>query len=127
MIVVEAERDFGPLMVSGKDTLMKLRDRMLWTVLVAAAGFSGCAVCDTCDDFPAPCVGPNCGQNGMATSYTGVPVMGVGTPSAPMANDSAGPGPMMPAASMPPGQPMTAPSTPAVNPGTPPSPMETPR
>jgi hypothetical protein len=32
-------------------------------LLVAAgllAGSGGCAQCDTCDDFPAPCTGPNC-------------------------------------------------------------------
>jgi hypothetical protein len=34
----------------------------LLMLIVAAAGFAGCAVCDTCDDFPVPCVGPNCGQ-----------------------------------------------------------------
>jgi hypothetical protein len=26
-----------------------------------AVGAVGCAHCDTCDDFPAPCTGPNCG------------------------------------------------------------------
>lgn len=31
---------------------------------LALAAATGCAQCDTCDDFPAPCVGPNCGQNG---------------------------------------------------------------
>ena len=34
---------------------------------MALAGATGCAQCDTCDDFPAPCTGPNCGQNGYAT------------------------------------------------------------
>jgi hypothetical protein len=32
-------------------------------LLVAAgllAGSGGCAQCDHCDDFPAPCTGPNC-------------------------------------------------------------------
>ena len=39
----------------------------LLVVGLALAGVTGCAQCDTCDDFPAPCVGPNCGQNGFAT------------------------------------------------------------
>jgi hypothetical protein len=34
------------------------------SALLVAAGLSivafGCAQCDTCDDFPAPCSGPNC-------------------------------------------------------------------
>jgi len=38
----------------------------LLMAVAVAAGVVGCAQCDTCDDFPAPCVGPNCGQN----SYT---------------------------------------------------------
>ena len=39
----------------------------LSSLLVAAglaAGTVGCAQCDTCDDFPAPCIGPNCGVAG---------------------------------------------------------------
>jgi hypothetical protein len=36
----------------------------LSALLLVAAGLSisavGCAQCDTCDDFPAPCTGPNC-------------------------------------------------------------------
>ena len=39
----------------------------LLLVGLAIAGATGCAQCDTCDDFPAPCVGPNCGQNGYNT------------------------------------------------------------
>jgi hypothetical protein len=40
------------------------------SALLVAAGLSfvavGCAQCDTCDDFPAPCTGPNCpGGSGM--------------------------------------------------------------
>ena len=35
---------------------------------LALAAATGCAQCDTCDDFPAPCVGPNCGQNGFAVN-----------------------------------------------------------
>ncbi len=40
----------------------------LLVVGLALAGATGCAQCDTCDDFPAPCTGPNCGQNGYATT-----------------------------------------------------------
>jgi hypothetical protein len=63
---------------------MKLRDRMLLTVVAAVASFAGCAVCDTCDDFPAPCVGPNCGQKWVPGSMNGpgaeaMPVMGAST------------------------------------------------
>jgi hypothetical protein len=47
------------------------------SALLVAAGLSivavGCAQCDTCDDFPAPCNGPNCpGAYGMGMpSQTG--------------------------------------------------------
>jgi hypothetical protein len=80
---------------------MKLRQWLLLMVVVAATGLAGCAVCDTCDDFPGPCVGPNCGQGGMQGQA--LPVMGTSTPpySTPMApNDSAGPAPTMPPATM---------------------------
>ena len=40
----------------------------LLVVGLGLAGAAGCAQCDTCDDFPAPCVGPNCGQNGYDTA-----------------------------------------------------------
>ncbi len=37
----------------------------------------GCTHCDTCDDFPTPCVGPNCGgMVGDQGTYTDVPVGG---------------------------------------------------
>ena len=38
----------------------------LLVVGMALVGVTGCAQCDTCDDFPAPCTGPNCGQNNYA-------------------------------------------------------------
>jgi hypothetical protein len=48
-----------------------------WNLLMAAAtvaaGTIGCAHCDTCDDFPVPCVGANC--NGPTMAYGG-PAMG---------------------------------------------------
>jgi hypothetical protein len=41
------------------------------SLLVLAASLAavavGCAHCDTCDDFPAPCTGPNCGYPYQAT------------------------------------------------------------
>ena len=41
---------------------MMSRSRLLLAfALMTALGTFGCAHCDTCDDFPAPCVGPNCG------------------------------------------------------------------
>ena len=39
-----------------------LRISLLVAIGVMASAV-GCAQCDTCDDFPAPCVGPNCGGN----------------------------------------------------------------
>ncbi len=89
---------------------MKLRHTLLGMVVVAASGFSGCAVCDTCDDFPTPCTGPGCGQNGMGGH--GLPVMGAATPVYSATNDSAGPAPTMPPAPAS----MNAPASPAVDP-----------
>ena len=39
----------------------------LLVVGLTLAAASGCAQCDTCDDFPAPCTGPNCGQGAYNT------------------------------------------------------------
>jgi len=36
-----------------------LRFSLLAAVALLAAGFTGCTHCDTCDDFPVPCVGHN--------------------------------------------------------------------
>jgi len=83
-------------------------------VLVAAGlavGAVGCAHCDTCDDFPAPCVGPNCatgpmGAYGMAsgpTAYSGPMTLGATVPAGPAGSslggsviDSAVPAPSVP-------------------------------
>jgi hypothetical protein len=48
----------------------------LSALMLVAAGLSisavGCAQCDTCDDFPAPCTGPNCaGGYGMPSGPIG--------------------------------------------------------
>jgi hypothetical protein len=52
-------------------------------LLVAAgllAGSGGCAQCDHCDDFPAPCTGPNCAgaydMNHGPTAHRGAPDTG---------------------------------------------------
>ena len=98
---------------------------------LALVGVSGCAQCDTCDDFPAPCTGPNCGQNGYATGGF-IPPTQAGLPqeaaltSAPssgydaapsMENTSMGgtsgqPSPTMPPASDPAGNSPPLPTTP---------------
>jgi hypothetical protein len=105
-------------------------------VLVAAGlavGAVGCAHCDTCDDFPAPCVGPNCGgqYGAYATGNQPAPYAGPTTTTtttvAPGASlgpviDSVGPAPTVP------GGATSTPGTPAVNPApagaTPPPPGE---
>jgi hypothetical protein len=38
-----------------------LRFSLLLAVTLLAAGSTGCTHCDTCDDFPVPCVGHNTG------------------------------------------------------------------
>lgn|GEM_PF-1759496 len=38
-----------------------LRFSLLLTAVALAIGSTGCTHCDTCDDFPIPCVGGNCG------------------------------------------------------------------
>lgn len=44
----------------GKDTGM-LRLSLLLAAVACTIGTAGCTHCDTCDDFPIPCVGGNCG------------------------------------------------------------------
>ncbi len=79
----------------------------LMLAVAVTAGFAGCAVCDTCDDFPVPCIGPNCGQlmPGGIPGYFGDAmgpqaaqadaVMGTSTPVMP-APPAVNPGPMAP-------------------------------
>lgn len=50
------------------------RWNLLMAAMAVAAGTIGCAHCDTCDDFPTPCVGANC--NGAPLAYAG-PVAGM--------------------------------------------------
>jgi hypothetical protein len=77
-------------------------------LLVAAgllAGSGGCAQCDHCDDFPAPCTGPNCAgaydMNHGPLAHRGAPDAGGApatmSPAKPM-DDSAGPVPATPPA-----------------------------
>ncbi len=98
--------------------------------LVALAGLAltmgsvGCAHCDTCDDFPAPCTGPNCGYpyNHGGDVYAGAPApasadASMSAPAAPAPSSvSSTPAP---GASLGPASdaaPKPAPDLPAVNP-----------
>ncbi len=106
-----------------------LRISLLAAIGVMAAA-AGCAQCDTCDDFPAPCVGPNCGGNTYNAPGYLPPTMGPngpapGSPDAPAASapvDDRAPidplNPDAPSPTMPPGD--SAPTTP-------PTPTEPPR
>ena len=99
----------------------------LLLVGVALAAGSGCAQCDTCDDFPAPCTGPNCGQNMYATggfippTQDGLPAGAARTTipaddAAPaMNNDNPGANPSAPSPTMPPTAEPSATSPPAPN------------
>ena len=103
-----------------------LRINLLVAVAVAA-GVVGCGPsADTCDDFPAPCTGPNCGQGygayGMPAAMAdpagtgGGPVMAPTAPAAPAMRPV--PAPAAPAESAAP------PSPPAGSGATPPAPMD---
>ena len=104
-----------------------LRLSLLLVAVALAAGSVGCTHCDTCDDFPIPCVGSNCGPiSGQPIgSYTPAGVVGVpfNGPMTPMpaptsanALDAEAPAPAMtPGSELPPApsleNPSTAPST----------------
>ncbi len=97
-----------------------LRISLLVAIGAMASAF-GCAQCDTCDDFPAPCVGPNCGGNTYSPPGYLAPTMDQGAPTqgpaTPPADDRAPEGPMTPATpspSVPPpaAAPVTSPPTP---------------
>jgi hypothetical protein len=75
------------------------RISLLLVAAAVAAGVVGCAQCDTCDDFPAPCTGPNCGQNQpgiLDYMPQGAASMGAPPANAAPAGESAGPAPTMP-------------------------------
>ena len=63
--------------------------RFLSAALTVAALAIGCTHCDTCDDFPAPCLGGNC--MGSASGYAGAPPVGMNGPM--NGNAGAMPGP----------------------------------
>lgn len=73
------------------------RNCLLLLVASATLALAGCAHCDTCDDFPTPCQGGDCG-GGM-----GGPAPSMGLP---------GMGPMFPPPTAGPDAPATAPATP---------------
>ncbi|WP_435020702.1 hypothetical protein TA3x_001973 [Tundrisphaera sp. TA3] len=99
--------------------------RMKWNLVLAAAvasGVVGCAQCDTCDDFPAPCTGPNCGHEHAPMGYA-APTMAYSAPAtgipagqpglAPAADDdAAGPAPAVPSPTTPPAPETTSPPAP---------------
>ena len=64
-----------------------LRHSLLLVAGTLAVASAGCTHCDTCDDFPIPCVGPNCGPLSGQGSYTPA-----GRRSAPRYTVPAGPG-----------------------------------
>lgn len=49
------------------------RSKLLPMVAVWAVGVVGCAHCDICDEFPAPCNGPGCYSSGPAAGPVMVP------------------------------------------------------
>jgi hypothetical protein len=70
------------------------RSSLLLVAAALAAGTIGCAHCDTCDDFPTPCTGPNCGYAGLLPGAPEVMAPGpVSQPAqmAPPANTNAAP------------------------------------
>ena len=80
-------------------------NRMRWNLVVAASLASavvGCAQCDTCDDFPAPCRGPNCGQNFTPAAFTPPPMGQPGPVPMTIGDDMAEPAPAVPSPTMPP-------------------------
>lgn len=82
--------------------------RMSWNLMLAglvASGIVGCAQCDTCDDFPVPCTGPNCGHTHGPEAMP-APAMAYGAPTAAPVEapqpaldptDDVGPAPAVPA------------------------------
>lgn len=99
------------------------RTYRLSATLAAAltAGFLGCAHCDTCDEFPTPCVAGQCDGSGemyaavpttsgpifdapVATAPTSVmmdPMSGPGVPAAPIQSQATPPPPPIPAPTAP--------------------------
>lgn len=81
-----------------------------------AAGAIGCAHCDTCDDFPAPCLGGNCGSEPVMAGPTmamGPAILEAAPLTSAPAAPSNGPGPFS-APTTPAGSPADSPPTPPV-------------
>ncbi|GAC1341313.1 MAG: hypothetical protein NVSMB14_06600 [Isosphaeraceae bacterium] len=106
------------------------RSNLLPLVALLAAGVVGCAHCDICDDFPAPCTGPGCYTGGapgapmMVPAGAPVPVSNAaaGAPGPVISNrNSAGPAMPPPAVDVPP------PANAATEPSPPPADSNTPR
>ncbi len=110
--------DSGRPIIPGKDAC-DVEDQLVVGGRRGRGRRGGMRQCDTCDDFPAPCTGPNCGQNqpGVLDYLPPGPGQPLGSGAAPMGatpaptNDAAGPAPV-------------APPTPAVDPTTPPATMD---
>ncbi|WP_422924070.1 hypothetical protein [Singulisphaera sp. PoT] len=54
-----------------------LRSKLALLAAMVSAAMVGCTQCDTCDDFPVPCTGPNCGYQGDPGAFTAPPIAGV--------------------------------------------------
>lgn len=55
-----------------------LRFSLALTTVAIVIGSSGCTHCDTCDDFPLPCIGGNCGGAGGSPTVMPGPFAGPG-------------------------------------------------
>ncbi|MDR3632598.1 MAG: hypothetical protein P4L84_02110 [Isosphaeraceae bacterium] len=76
-----------------------LRFSLLVAVTLLAAGVTGCTHCDTCDDFPVPCVGHNTGVPvASAESYT----LNVGGPQSTIVTNPTAPAPTVSSTPAPP-------------------------
>jgi hypothetical protein len=91
---------------------------------LVAAGLIGCTQCDTCDDFPTPCTGPNCGYQGPPGMPGGYPPVSTG-PMAPGPADVAPP-PAAPSSAPPSSAPPAGAPAPPPLPDTNPSPPANP-
>ncbi|HWE40166.1 MAG TPA: hypothetical protein VG406_26680 [Isosphaeraceae bacterium] len=82
------------------------RTGLLVLATALAAGTVGCAHCDICDDFPAPCNGPGCYGGAPVGPMTMTPGMRAVGPPMPVSNAGAG---ALGAPAAAPGGPATAP------------------
>ena len=76
-----------------------VRFSLLAAVVLMAAGVTGCTHCDTCDDFPVPCVGHNTGVPfAPGESYT----VNVGGPQSTIVTNPSAPAPSVSSTPVPP-------------------------